>query len=37
MEWEAPGIVLESRPFGEGDAIATVFTEEHGAHACEKG
>jgi DNA repair protein RecO (recombination protein O) len=32
MEWEAPGIVLDARPFGEGDAVATVFTEEHGAH-----
>ncbi len=32
MEWEAPGIVLDVRPFGEGDALATVFTEEHGAH-----
>jgi DNA repair protein RecO (recombination protein O) len=30
MEWDAPGIVLDARPFGEGDAIATVFTEEHG-------
>ena len=32
MEWEAPAIVLDARPFGEGDALATVFTEEHGAH-----
>src|SRR5271165_7521977 len=32
MEWEAPGIVLGARPYGEGDALATVFTEEHGAH-----
>ena len=32
MEWEAPGIVLDTRPFGEGDALATVMTEEHGAH-----
>jgi len=32
MEWEAPGIVLDARPFGEGDAVASVFTEEHGAH-----
>ena len=32
MEWEAPAIVLDARPFGEGDAVATVFTEEHGAH-----
>ena len=32
MEWEAPGIVLEARPFGESDAIVTVMTAEHGAH-----
>jgi DNA repair protein RecO (recombination protein O) len=32
MEWEAPGIVLGARPFGEGDAIAAVFTNEHGVH-----
>jgi DNA repair protein RecO (recombination protein O) len=32
MEWEAPGIILDARPFGEGDAVATVMTAEHGAH-----
>jgi DNA repair protein RecO (recombination protein O) len=32
MEWEAPSIVLDVRPFGESDAIATVMTEQHGAH-----
>ncbi len=32
MEWEAPAIVLDARPYGEGDAIATVITEDHGAH-----
>ena len=32
MEWDAPAIVLEARPYGEGDAIATVMTAEHGAH-----
>jgi DNA repair protein RecO (recombination protein O) len=32
MEWDAPGIVLDARPFGEGNAVATVFTEEHGVH-----
>jgi DNA repair protein RecO (recombination protein O) len=32
MEWEAPGIILDVRPFGEGDAVATVMTERHGAH-----
>jgi DNA repair protein RecO (recombination protein O) len=32
MEWDAPAIVLDVRPYGEGDAIATVMTAEHGAH-----
>ncbi len=32
MEWEAAAIVLAARPYGEGDALATVLTEEHGAH-----
>ncbi|HEY3848226.1 MAG TPA: DNA repair protein RecO [Acetobacteraceae bacterium] len=32
MDWDAPAIVLDARPFGEGDAIATVMTEEHGVH-----
>lgn len=32
MEWDAPAIVLDIRPYGEGDAIATVMTEEHGTH-----
>lgn len=32
MEWDAPAIVLDARPYGEGDAIATVMTEQHGAH-----
>jgi DNA repair protein RecO (recombination protein O) len=32
MEWDAPAIVLDVRPFGEGDALATVMTEQHGAH-----
>ncbi|HEX3400647.1 MAG TPA: DNA repair protein RecO [Acetobacteraceae bacterium] len=32
MEWDAPAIVLDARPYGEGDAIATVLTEEYGAH-----
>lgn len=30
MNWEAPGVVLQARPYGEGDAIAAVMTEEHG-------
>jgi DNA repair protein RecO (recombination protein O) len=32
MEWDAPAIVLDARPYGEGDAIVTMMTEEHGAH-----
>jgi DNA repair protein RecO (recombination protein O) len=32
MEWEAPAIVLDARPYGEGDAVATVLTTAHGAH-----
>ena len=33
MEWEAPAIVLEARPHGEGGAVATLLTEAHGRHA----
>ncbi len=32
MDWDAPAIVLDARPYGEGDAIATVMTEQHGSH-----
>lgn len=32
MEWEAAGIVVDVRPYGEGDAIAAVMTEAHGVH-----
>ena len=32
MEWDAPGIILDARPFGEADALATIMTEAHGAH-----
>lgn len=32
MEWDSPGIVLSARPYGESDAVATLFTEAHGAH-----
>jgi len=32
MEWEEAAIVLDVRPFGEADAIATVMTPGHGAH-----
>ena len=32
MDWEEPAIVLDVRPLGEGDAVAVVMTETHGAH-----
>src|ERR1700712_257315 len=32
MHWEAPAIVLDARPYGEGDAVATVMTQEYGVH-----
>jgi DNA repair protein RecO (recombination protein O) len=32
MEWESPGIVLDIRPYGEGDVISSVFTEDQGTH-----
>ncbi len=32
MDWEAPAIILDARPYGEADAVATVMTETHGAH-----
>ena len=30
MEWDSPAVVLDARPYGEGGAIVTVLTEEHG-------
>jgi DNA repair protein RecO (recombination protein O) len=33
MEWQAPAIVLDVRPHGEGGAVVTLLTEEHGRHA----
>lgn len=32
IEWEAAGIVVQAAAFGEGDALAAVFTEDHGVH-----
>jgi DNA repair protein RecO (recombination protein O) len=32
MEWDAPAIILDVRPYGEGDAVATVMTEAFGLH-----
>ena len=32
MEWSAAGIVLSAVPYGEGDALAAVFTEAHGVY-----
>jgi DNA repair protein RecO (recombination protein O) len=31
LEWTAPAIVLHVRPFGEGDAVATVLAEDAGS------
>ena len=33
MEWQAPAVVLDARPYGEGAAVVTLLTEEHGRHA----
>jgi DNA repair protein RecO (recombination protein O) len=33
MEWQAPAIVLDARPYGEGGAIVTLLTEAQGRHA----
>jgi DNA repair protein RecO (recombination protein O) len=33
MEWQAPAVVLESRPMGEGAALVTLLTENQGRHA----
>jgi len=32
VEWEAPGIIVHTAPFGEGDALAAIFTEDHGLY-----
>jgi DNA repair protein RecO (recombination protein O) len=32
MEWESPGIVLDARPYGESDAVASVLTQTQGRH-----
>lgn len=32
MEWDSPAIILDTRPYGEGDAVATVMTAAHGVH-----
>ena len=33
IEWQAPAVVLDLRPHGEGGAVVTVLTEAHGRHA----
>lgn len=33
VEWTAPAVVLEVRPHGEGGAVVTLMTGEHGRHA----
>ncbi len=30
MEWSAAGIILGASPYGKGDALASIFTEQHG-------
>ena len=30
MEWTAPGIIVATTPYGEGDALVSLFTEAHG-------
>jgi DNA repair protein RecO (recombination protein O) len=32
MDWDLPAIVLDTRPYGESDVIATLMTGEYGAH-----
>jgi DNA repair protein RecO (recombination protein O) len=32
MEWNAPGIIVSATPYGEGDAVASVFTEQEGLY-----
>lgn len=32
MEWDAPAIVLDVRPYGEGNAVASVLAEAQGVH-----
>jgi DNA repair protein RecO (recombination protein O) len=32
MDWDAPAIVLDARPYGEGDAVVALMTAEHGLH-----
>ena len=33
MEWQDDAIVLSTRPHGEGSAVVSVLTREHGRHA----
>ena len=33
IEWQAPAVVLDLRPHGEGGAVVTVLTEAQGRHA----
>ena len=32
MDWEAPAVVLDARSYGEGGALVTVLTQEHGPY-----
>ncbi|MDO9711405.1 DNA repair protein RecO [Paracraurococcus lichenis] len=33
MEWQAPAVVLDTRPLGESGAVVSLLTEAHGRHA----
>jgi DNA repair protein RecO (recombination protein O) len=33
MEWEAPGVILDARPYGDADLIVAVFTATQGVHS----
>ncbi len=33
MEWQAPAVVLGTRPFGESGLLVSLLTEAHGRHA----
>jgi DNA repair protein RecO (recombination protein O) len=33
MEWEAPGVVLDARPYGDADLVVAAFTATQGVHS----
>ena len=32
VQWDAPGVVLQATPYGEGDAVVLLLTSEHGCY-----